>query len=88
MDCATVDRPSLDPAQDVDPDVGGHRNKRHPQPGGDEEEIYSLSRIRRLREKYYHFNKFLTVFGIQKQQSMKKVLRPFSASSSNMAWPL
>jgi len=39
MVCATVDRPSLDPAEDVDPDVGGHRYERHSQPGRDEEEI-------------------------------------------------
>ena len=41
--CATVDRPGLDPAEDVDPDVGGHRDKRHPQPGRDEEEIDGLN---------------------------------------------
>jgi len=39
MVCAMVDRPSLDPAEDVDPDVGGHRYKRHSQPWGDKEEI-------------------------------------------------
>ena len=82
--CATVDRPGLDPAQDVDPNIGGDRYKRHPQPGWDEEEIDSLSKITLLRENYYFFI-VLTVFGIQKQQSMKKVLRPFSASSSNIA---
>ena len=42
MVCAMVDRPSLDPAEDVDPDVGGHRYKRHSQPWGDEEEIDGL----------------------------------------------
>ena len=49
MVCAMVDRPSLDPAEDVDPDVGGHRYERHPQPGRDEEEIDGLS-IRLLEE--------------------------------------
>ena len=49
--CATVDRPGLDPAEDVDPDVGGHRYKRHPQPGRDEEEVDGLrGNIRWLRE--------------------------------------
>ena len=49
--CATVDRPGLDPAEDVDPDVGGHRHKRHPQPGRDKEEVDGLrGNIRWLRE--------------------------------------
>ena len=43
--CATADRPSLDPAEDVDPDEGGHRDKGHPQICRDEEEIDSLNNI-------------------------------------------
>ena len=85
--CATADRPSLDPAEDVDPDVGGHRDKGHPQPGRDEEEIDGLNKVVLLRENIL-VCLHITVFGIQKQQSMAKVLRPFSASSSNIAWPL
>lgn len=34
-----VDRPSLDPAEDVHPDEGGHRDKGHPQICRDEEKI-------------------------------------------------
>jgi len=46
-----VDRPSLDPAEDVHPDEGGHRDKGHPQICRDEEKIDGLNNIVLISEK-------------------------------------
>ena len=59
--CATADRPSLDPAEDVDPDVGGHRDKGHPQPGRDEEEIDGLNKIVLLRREHISISSYYRV---------------------------
>ena len=39
------DRPGLDPAESVQPDEGGDRDKRYPQPSGNEHEVERLDKF-------------------------------------------
>merc|ERR1719508_256888 len=44
VQCTTGSRPGLNPAQDIQPEEGGHADEGDPQPGRDEDEVDSRGR--------------------------------------------